>query len=216
MGLLGDIFKDAVREAKYAVKDEIRSEVRSDARDAVRGAIQGTKEKVGEASDKVKDGLTKKEENPAVTTTAPVQTQPVAEAPAQPVAETPVAAAPAQTAPVQPADNVGDAMANSLDAAQPAAQVMNNVLNDDGILGKLANAFVDAKMTDQEKAEMKEGLKAVSDPEKVAEMKQALHENSDQIEAKLQEKGVDTEQLTTQLNQSAATTQQMQNPENML
>jgi transposase len=45
---------------------------------------------------------------------------------------------------------------------------MNNVLNDDGVLGKLANAFVDTKMTDQEKAEMKEGLEAVSDPEKVA------------------------------------------------
>ena len=215
MGLLGDIFKDAVSEAKDAVKDEIRSEVRSDARDAVRGVFQGTKEKVGEASDKVKEGLSKKDENPAVVSATPVAEAPVATAPAQPVAETPVAA-PAQTAPVQPADNVGDAMANSLDAAQPAAQVMNNVLNDDGILGKLANAFVDAKMTDQEKAEMKEGLKAVSDPEKVAEMKQALHENSDQIEAKLQEKGVDTEQLTTQLNQTATASQQMQNPENML
>ncbi len=203
MGLLGDIFKDAVSEAKDAVKDEIRSEVRSDARDAVRGVFQGTKEKVGEASDKVKEGLSKKDENPAVVS-------------ATPVAEAPVATAPAQTTPVQPADNVGDAMANSLDAAQPAAQAMNNVLNDDGILGKLANAFVDAKMTDQEKAEMKEGLEAVSNPEKMAEMKKALHENSDQLEVKLQEKGVDTEQLTTQLNQTAAASQQMQNPENML
>jgi hypothetical protein len=207
MGFLGDIFKDALKDAKYAVKDEIRSEIRSDARDAVRGAIQGTKEKVGEAGDAVKDSLTKKDENPA---TAPVQ--------AAPAAETQVQAAPIQAAPVQtaPADTVGEAMANQLDAAQPAVQIMNNIMNDNGIIGKLANAAVDAKMTDQEKAEMKESLETLSDPTKAEEVKQALRDNSEQIDAKLKEQGYNTEQMTAALNQSAAQTQEMQNPEKML
>lgn len=202
MGFLGDIFKDALKDAKYAVKDEIRSEIRSDARDAVRGAIQGTKEKVGEAGDAVKDSLTKKDENPA---TAPVQ--------AAPTAKTQVQTDPVQTA---PADTVGEAMANQLDAAQPAVQMMNNIMNDNGIIGKLANTVVDAKMTDQEKAEMKESLETLSDPTKAEEVKQALRDNSEQIDAKLKEQGYDTEQMTAALNQSATQTQEMQNPEKML
>ena len=202
MGFLGDIFKDALKDAKYAVKDEIRSEIRSDARDAVRGAIQGTKEKVGEAGDAVKDSLTKKDENPA---TAPVQ--------AAPTTKTQVQAAPVQTA---PADTVGEAMANQLDAAQPAVQMMNNIMNDNGIIGKLANTVVDAKMTDQEKAEMKESLETLSDPTKAEEVKQALRDNSEQIDAKLKEQGYDTEQMTAALNQSTAQTQEIQNPEKVL
>jgi hypothetical protein len=215
MGFLGDIFKDALKDAKYAVKDEIRSEIRSDARDAVRGAIQGTKEKVGEAGDAVKDSLTKQDENPAVLQTAPVQATPTIETQVQAV---PTQAAPVQTAPAQtaPADTVGEAMANQLDAAQPAVQMMNNIMNDNGVIGKLANAVVDAKMTDQEKAEMKEGLETLSDPTKAEEVKQALRDNSEQIDAKLKEQGYNTEQMTAALNQSAAQTQEMQNPEKML
>ncbi len=205
MGFLGDIFKDALKDAKYAVKDEIRSEIRSDARDAVRGAIQGTKEKVGEAGDAVKENLTKKDENPAVLQTAPVQ--------AAPTTKTQVQAAPVQTA---PADTVGEAMANQLDAAQPAVQMMNNIMNDNGIIGKLANAVVDTKMTDQEKAEMKDSLETLSDPTKAAEVKQALRDNSEQIDAKLKEQGYNTEQMTAALNRSATQTQEMQNPEKML
>ena len=107
-------------------------------------------------------------------------------------------------------------MANQLDAAQPAVQIMNNIMNDNGIIGKLANAAVDAKMTDQEKAEMKESLETLSDPTKAEEVKQALRDNSEQIDAKLKEQGYNTEQMTATLNQSATQTQEMQNPEKML
>ena len=202
MGFLGDIFKDALKDAKYAVKDEIRSEIRNDARSAVRGAIQGTKEKVGEAGEAVKDGLTQKDENPAVLQATPTTATPVATAPA-----------PETSA---PADTVGEAMANQLDVAQPSIQMMNNIMNDDGLIGKLANAVADAKMTEQEKAEMTEGLETLSDPAKAAEVKQALRDNSEQIDAGLKAQGYNTEQMTTALNQATTQTQEVQNPEKML
>jgi hypothetical protein len=141
---------------------------------------------------------------PSPAEAAPVATPAVAPAPveAAPVEAAP-AAQPAQPAATGSSENIGEALANATGQAAPAAAAFNNILNSDSVFGKLANAVVSAKMTDEEKAEMKEGLDALSDPEKVAEAQKALVENSDQIEAKLKEQGVDTEGLKNMIDQNS-------------
>jgi len=202
MGLFDEIIKDVANEAKYALKDELRSEVRSETRQAVRDTIQGTKQGIGQASQAVKDGISGQgTQQPNVMSAAPAA--PVEAAPAP----TSIEVAPVEAAPVTPAagssENLGEALANATDQAAPAAQAFNNILNSDSALGKIANAFVDAKMTEEQKAEMKEGLKQLSDPAKVEEAKRAMIENSDKIEETLKEQGVNTEELKNTLDQNS-------------
>ena len=177
MGLLGDLLKDVTREAKWTLKSELRSETRQ----AVRGAIRETKEGIGKAGQAVADGVSGQNQQPQV-----LQTQPTAPAPAP-----------------APANNIGDAAANATAAAQPAAQMMNAILNNDSPLGKLANAAVMANKTEEEKAEIKEGLATMADPEKSAEMQQALRDHSAEIEAAMKQSGVNVEAATNAMNESA-------------
>lgn len=217
MGFLGDLFKDVVREAKQDIKSEIRSEVRSDARSAVRGTIQGTKEGIGKASQAVKDGITGKNkkdpqvmqtteasiEQPVMQPVRPVQAAPApasASALAPAPAPQPVQAAPAVEQPVQAASPAAEAAANTADMSQSFAQQMNQLMNNpDSNEGKVMNAIIDSQLTPEQKAEMKEGMAALSDSEKVDDAKQALS-NNPEFEAKLREKGVNPDALMDLLN----------------
>lgn len=185
MGLLGDIFRDVTKEAKSALKSELRSEVRQETRNAVRETINSAKQGIGQVAQNAKS---KKEQSPNVVN-----------------ASTTAVAVPESSA------NVGAAMADMTETTQPVAQIMSQVLDDqDSLQGKVMNAFVGAQMTEAEKAEMQEGLAMLSDPEKMAEAKQALTDNSAEIEAKLRESGIDPEALRNFLNQGAEAAKKLQ------
>ena len=211
MGLLGDIIKDVTREAKYTLKNEIRNEVRQDTRDAVRGTINSAKQGIGQAV------TGNSQQQPNVVAAAPVAAPapapapaPVAQAPVTPVAPAPAAPVQAvpQAAPAAPAapassENLGDAMANLTEQAAPMMQMANQLMNNDSPLGKIVSSVATAGMTDEQKSEMKQGLEMASDPAKMAEMQQALRDNSDAIEASMREQGVNTENLKNTMDNSA-------------
>lgn len=181
MGLFKDLIKDVTREAKSALTSEIRSEVRQETRNAVRGTISGAKQKIGEATQKAKENAAKKEQIPESSAISQAN-----------------------------AAEVTDGMANAADTMQPLAQMMNDMKNDtESVQGKFMNAMINSKMTEAQKAEMKEGLEALSDPTKVTEAKQAMNDNSAEVVAKLKEAGIDPEALKAFLNQGTEAAKQI-------